>query len=68
MAIPGAAIVLAGSCLVSITSMRPAHPKWIELFGGPGAGSEPQIHRGLRLAGWLCILAPFPIYLLFCMI
>ena len=62
LAIPGIASVLAGSFLVSVTTMRPMHPKWIERFGAPGAGSEPETRFRLQLLGWLCMLAPLAIF------
>ncbi len=63
LSLPGILLVLAGSFLVSATTMRPMHPKWIEMFGAPGAGSEPETRLRLHLAGWLCMLAPFSIFL-----
>jgi hypothetical protein len=64
LAFPGIASVLAGSFLVSITTMRPMHPKWVERYGAPGTGDEPHARRRLNLAGWLCMLAPFSIFLI----
>ena len=64
LAVPGIAGVLAGSFLVSVTSMRPFHPQWIALFGVPGSGEEPRMRGRLRLAGWFCMLAPFSIFLI----
>jgi tetratricopeptide (TPR) repeat protein len=63
LSLPGILLVLAGSFLVSATTMRPMHPKWIEIFGAPGAGSEPETRFRLQLLGWLCMLAPFSIFL-----
>lgn len=62
LAIPGAISVLAGSLLVSATDLRPAHPKWIALFGLPGAGDEPEMRRGLRLLGLALLLAPYTMF------
>lgn len=62
--LPGLLSVLAGGLLISVTEMRPAHPKWVELFGAPGSGDEPEMRRGLRLLGWALMLAPFTIFLI----
>lgn len=63
LSLPGILLVLVGSFLVSATTMRPMHPKWIEIFGAPGSGSEPETRFRLHLLGWLCMLAPFSIFL-----
>jgi tetratricopeptide (TPR) repeat protein len=64
LAWPGLASVFAGSLLVSVTAMRPAPPKWIELFGRPGSGDEPEWRRGLCLLGWALLLAPYTMFLI----
>ncbi len=64
LAIPGIICVTAGSLLVSVTGMRPMHPKWIALYGTPGTGDEPQKREEMRWLGWLLMLAPFTIFLL----
>jgi hypothetical protein len=55
---------MAGSLLVSVTGMRPMHPKWIALYGTPGTGDEPQKREEMRWLGWLLMLAPFTIFLI----
>jgi tetratricopeptide (TPR) repeat protein len=62
LAIPGSLSVIAGSLLVAITDMIPAHPRWVQWFGQPGSGDEPDMRRGLRLLGWALMLAPYTIF------
>lgn len=64
LALPGALSVLAGSLLVSVTDMRPAHPRWVKLFGRPGTGDEPDMRAGLRLLGLALLLAPYTMFLI----
>ncbi len=64
LAIPGMLCVMAGSLLVSVTGMRPMHPKWIERYGRPGTGNELEARLDLRRLGWLLMLAPFTIFLI----
>jgi hypothetical protein len=63
LAFPGLVSVLAGSFMVSLTEMRPMHPRWIERFGVPGTGDEPGVRRDVRLLGMALMLAPFTIFL-----
>lgn len=62
IALPGIFGVFAGSLLVAFTEMVPVHPKWVAWFGRPGTGDEPEMRRGLRLLGWVLMLAPFTIF------
>jgi tetratricopeptide (TPR) repeat protein len=60
----GIVSVLAGSLMVAITGMRPAHPRWVALFGLPGAGDEPEMRQGVRLLGFALLLAPYAMFLI----
>lgn len=62
LALPGLLSVLAGSLLVSVTGMRPMHPKWIERYGAPGSPGELKTRLRLRWLGWLFLLAPFLLF------
>ena len=45
-------------------SMRPMHPRWIDLFGTPGSNRELEMRGRLRLCGWLLMLVPFTIFMI----
>jgi len=60
----GQASVLAGSLLVNVTSLRPMHPRWVQLFGHPGTPRELEMRSGLRLLGWALLLAPYVLFLI----
>lgn len=60
----GIASVAVGSLMISITEMRPVHPAWVNLFGKPGAGEEPEMRKGIRLLGWALLLAPYSMFLM----
>ncbi len=60
----GEVSVTSGSLLVTVTGLRPLHPKWIALFGQPGTGEEAEIRKGLRLLGWGLLAAPYLIFLI----
>ena len=64
LALLGLVSVLSGALLVAATEMRPAPPKWVELFGQPGTGDEPEMRRALRLLGWALLLAPYTMLLI----
>lgn len=64
LAFPGIISVSVGSLLISATEMRPAHPRWIKLFGPPGTGEEPEMRSGLRWLGFAMLLAPYTIFLI----
>ena len=64
LAIPGWVSVVAGSLLISVTEMRPAHPRWIQFFGQPGTGEEPEMRSGLRWLGFALLLAPYTMFLI----
>ncbi len=56
--------VAAGSMMTAVTDMRPAHPRWVAMFGKPGDGDEPEMRQGIRLLGWALLLAPYTMLLI----
>lgn len=64
LSLMGIASVVLGSLMVSITEMRPAHPRWVAMFGKPGEDDEPEMRRGIRLLGWALLLAPYTMFLI----
>lgn len=56
--------VAAGSLMISVTEMRPVHPRWVAMFGEPGAGDEAEMRKGVRLLGWALLLAPYTMFLI----
>jgi tetratricopeptide (TPR) repeat protein len=60
----GLLCVSAGSLMVTITGMRPAHPLWMKQFGTPGTGDEPEMRQSVRLVGFALAMAPFIIFFL----
>jgi hypothetical protein len=62
LALPGFFSVLAGSLVISATSMRPAHPRWLKLLGVKSTAEEPEIQNGARLLGWALLIAPYTMF------
>jgi tetratricopeptide (TPR) repeat protein len=60
----GEASVLAGSLLVTVTGLRPMHPRWVKQFGRPGTGKELEMRFSLRLLGWALLIAPYLLFII----